>query len=150
MNPIVRPVPALGAAALVVLLATAPTGAVAQQPRFSNQPPHPGPEIQDRYLPWPLPPGAQQYADIDGRRMLQHVAEQAEISRRYRDQVHPKFWGRIIGTSADAESAEWLANHFRRIGLSDVRIQNFDLDPQWFPGEYSVVARSGGETLELA
>ena len=57
-------------------------------------------DAQGALLQWPLPPGAEQYADLDGRRMHQYVVEQAEISRRYRDAVHPKFWGRIIGTSA--------------------------------------------------
>ena len=40
------------------------------------------------------------------------VVEQVRISRRYRDTVHPKFWGRITGTSSDQESAEWLAAKF--------------------------------------
>ena len=105
--------------------------------------------VADASLQWPLPPGAEQYRDIDGRRMHRYVVEQAEISRRYRDQVHPKFWGRIIGSSADAESAEWLAEKFRAIGLSDVRIQNFDLEPQWFPQAYEVTVGSGGTTFEL-
>lgn len=107
-------------------------------------------DVQRRFLQWPLPSGAAQYADIDGRRMHHYVVEQAEISRRYRDEGHPKFWGRIIGTSADAESARWLSDKFRALGLSDVRIQSFDLAPQWFPGEYEVTVRSGGTTLELA
>ena len=106
-------------------------------------------DAPDAYLPWPLPPGAESYADIDGRRMHQYVVEQAEISRRYRDTVHPKFWGRIIGTSADAESAEWLLGKFRTIGLSDVRIQKFDLAPQWFPRTYSVTLRAGSTTFEV-
>ncbi|MGH9321936.1 MAG: M28 family peptidase [Vicinamibacteria bacterium] len=106
-------------------------------------------EAPVEYVHWPLPPGAEQYAEIDGRRMHRYVVEQAEISRRYRDAVHPKFWGRIIGTSADAESAEWLADKFRTIGLSDVRIQKFELAPQWFPGIYSVTVRSGSTTFEL-
>ncbi|HXV62588.1 MAG TPA: M28 family peptidase [Vicinamibacteria bacterium] len=112
--------------------------------------PIPTADVQDDFLPWPLPPGAEDYADIDGRRMHRYVVEQAEIARRYRDAVHPKFWGRIIGTSADAESASWLADKFRTIGLSNVRIQSFELVPQWFPGEYEVTARSGSTTLELA
>ncbi len=107
-------------------------------------------DVQDAFLEWPLPPGAEHYADIDGRRMHQYVVEQAEISRRYRDGGHPKFWGRIIGTSADAESAEWLAGEFRTIGLTDVRIQKFDLAPQWFPRTYSVTVRSGSATFEVA
>jgi hypothetical protein len=109
----------------------------------------PGGDVQSWFLPWPLPAGAERYADIDGRRMLGYVVEQAEISRRYRDEVHPKFWGRIIGTSADAESAAWLAGKFRSAGLSDVRIQELDLLPQWFPRTYRVTVTAGGETREL-
>jgi hypothetical protein len=106
-------------------------------------------DAQDTFLQWPLPPGAERYRDIDGRRMHRYVVEQAEISRRYRDAGHPKFWGRIIGTSADAESAEWLAGKFRTIGLSDVRVQKFDLAPQWLPRAYGVTVRSGDTTLEV-
>src|SRR3972149_2724024 len=72
----------------------------------------------DSLLRWPLPPGAEKYAAIDGKRMHRDVVAQALISRRYRDQVHPKFWGRIIGTSSDAESAEWLAPRFQELGVA--------------------------------
>ena len=106
-------------------------------------------DVQDAFLQWPLPPGADQYADIDGRQMLEYVVEQAEISRRYRDEIHPKFWGRIIGSESDAWSAEWLKDNFESIGLSDVRIQPFDLAPQWMPQTYEVVITSGSTTLEL-
>ena len=105
--------------------------------------------VQEAFLQWPLPSGAEHYADIDGRHMLEFVVEQVEISRRYRDQVHPKYWGRIIGTSSDAESAEWLQDKFEAIDLSDVRIQPFDLQPQWMPRSYEVSVTAGGTTLEL-
>jgi len=106
-------------------------------------------DVQDWYLQWPLPPGAEQYADIDGRRMHRHVVEQSEISRRYRDAGHPKFWGRITGSSADAESAEWLADKFRSVGVPDVRIQPLHLLPQWYPQSYRVTVSAGGVTQEL-
>ncbi len=77
------------------------------------------------------------------------VVAQAEIARRYRDQVNPKYWGRIIGHSSDAESKEWLLNRFRAAGLSDVRAQEFALVPQWYPRTYQAVLRSGGKTVEL-
>ena len=109
----------------------------------------PGPEVQDAYIQWPLPRGAERYADIDGRGMHRDVVAQAEIARRYRDEIHPKFWGRIIGFEGDTWAAEWLAGRFRSIGLSDVRIQEFDLVPQWFPRSYVVTVRSGGESKEL-
>src|SRR5262252_953080 len=105
--------------------------------------------LQAGLLQWPLPPGAQAYADIDGKRLHTYVVEQAEISRRYRDQGHPQFWGRITGTSGDVESADWLAAHFKRVGLSDVRIQPIDLPPQWMPDSWTITATAGEATLKL-
>ena len=103
----------------------------------------------DLLLRWALPPGAEAYADIDGRKLHEYVVEQAAISRRYRDQGHPRFWGRITGTSGDVESAAWLVAKFRKIGLSDVRIQPFELEPQWMPSSWAVKVTAGGETMEL-
>jgi peptidase M28-like protein len=109
----------------------------------------PSGKLEDALLEWPLPPGEQAYGKIDGRHLHRYVDEQAAIARRYRDQGHPKFWGRIIGSSADAESAEWLANKFRSSGLSDVRIQPLDLGPQWFPQRWSVAVTAAGKTITL-
>ena len=106
-------------------------------------------DLDDAFLQWPLPPGAQMYADIDGRHLHTYVVDQAAISRRYRDGGHPQFWGRITGTSGDAESAEWLAGHFKRIGLTDVRVQPIDLPPQWMPQAWTIAATSGSSTLQL-
>ena len=106
-------------------------------------------DVQDAYLQWPLPTSAKQYAGIDGRRMLEDVVAQVEISRRYRDEVHPKYWGRIIGTSSDAESANWLQARYEAIGLSDIHIQSFDLAPQWRPQTYEVTVTAGDTTIEL-
>jgi hypothetical protein len=103
----------------------------------------------DGLLRWPLPPGAEAFAAIDGKRMHRDVAAQSEISRRFRDNGHPKYWGRIIGTASDTESAEWLAGRFRSIGLTDVRVQPFDLMPQWTPNAWTVSVTGGGKTLTL-
>lgn len=105
--------------------------------------------LDGAFLEWPLPPGGQAYADIDGRHLHAYVVDQAAIARRYRDQGHPQFWGRITGTSSDTESAEWLAGRFTRIGLSDVRIQPIDLPPQWMPQSWTITAASGATTLPL-
>ncbi len=32
-------------------------------------------DIQDAFLQWPLPPGAEAYGDIDGRHLLEYVVE---------------------------------------------------------------------------
>src|SRR6478672_10906975 len=101
------------------------------------------------YLEWPLPAADQKYGAIDGHHLHDLVVEQAKISERYRDQGHPKFWGRIIGTSADQEAAEWMAAKFKALGMTDVRIQPFDLVPQWMPQTWTVTVTAGGKTKEL-
>ena len=106
-------------------------------------------DIQDEFLPWPLPPGAEAYADIDGRRMHADVVEQAQISRRYRDQVHPKFWGRIIGSSSDAESAEWLAGQVPRRACPTSASSRSTSPRSGSPQDYQVTVASGGKTVEL-
>jgi hypothetical protein len=108
-------------------------------------------KLDEAFLRWPLPPGAAPYATIDGRHIHALVVEQAMISRRYRDEGHPLYWGRPIGSSADAESAEWLAAKFRRIGLSDVRVQQLPIpDPVWEPVQpWEVTATNGSKTLHL-
>ena len=107
------------------------------------------PRLDDAFLRWPLPAGAERYAAIDGKRMHRDVVEQVLISRRYRDNVHPKFWGRITGASSDHESAEWLAAKFKNAGLSGVRIQPLDLEPQWMPQTWSAVVTGAGKTVRL-
>ena len=105
--------------------------------------------VQDSLIAFPLPKNEQAYASIDGKKMHKYVVELAQISRRYRDSGHPKFWGRIIGTSSDRETEEWLAGKFRTLGLSDVRIQHLDLPPQWIPQNWDVAMTSGGATIHL-
>jgi hypothetical protein len=118
-------------------------------PAAASQPPSDPDAVDESLLRWPLPAGAENLADIDGKRMHRDVVAQARISRRYRDAGHPKFWGRIIGTSSDAESAAFLAARFREAGLSEVRIQPLDLTPQWMPRSWEVSVTAGGETRAL-
>ena len=125
---------------------TSPSGAAAPQTTLLAAP---SGRLDDALLEWPLLPAQQAYGKIDGRRLHRYVEEQAAISRKYRDQGHPKFWGRIIGSSADAESAEWLASKFKSLGMSDVRIQPLALDPQWFPQQWQVTVTGGGKTIAL-
>ena len=105
--------------------------------------------LEDSYLRWRLLPAEQAYLSIDGKHLKQYVEEQTAISRRYRDHGHPQFWGRITGTEADAENAQWLLDKFRKIGLSDVHEQSLDLPPQWAPASWSVAASAGGKTVAL-
>lgn len=97
-----------------------------------------------------LAPSEQAYAAIDGTHLMQYVNDMTAISRRYRDRGHPQFWGRITGTDADAENAQWMLDKFKQLGLADVHQQMFDLPPQWMPRSWSVTASGGGTTLEVA
>jgi hypothetical protein len=106
-------------------------------------------DLEDAYLRWPLPAAARQYEAIDGKHLSTYVADQVGIARRYRDQGHPQFWGRIIGTSGDAESAEWVAGRFKGAGLTDVRIQPIDLVPQWMAHSWQVEVSAGGTATPL-
>jgi peptidase M28-like protein len=103
----------------------------------------------DDYLRWPLPPSEQAYAGLSGKRIKGYINEITAISRKSRD-AGEQYWGRITGTPYDRMTAEWIAAQFRRIGLEQVRIQDFDkLPPQWFPTSWEVSVAGGGRTVPL-
>src|SRR5437868_14650770 len=81
---------------------------------------------------------ADSYSSIDGTHLKAYVEELAAMSRRYRDNGHPQFWGRIIGSEADAGNGRWLMAKLKALGLADVREQPLDLPPQWMPQSWRV------------
>lgn len=112
----------------------------------------PGPPeypLDQSFLHWPLPSGEERYGRIDGKHLKTYVDALAQMSRDYRDQGH-QYWGRIMGTSADAESARWMAERFRQIGLEEVRLQPFDVPETVMPDRWSAVAESKGESVALS
>lgn len=134
----------------VVLLTVGSIRAQAQEatPQANVRPPGDPPHQRDSEVGWRLAPDDQKYAAIDGEHLKQHVADQTAISRKYRDEGH-QFWGRIIGTSADTENAQWMMDKFKQIGLSDIHEQMFDLPPQWMPQSWSVSGFRNGKILNL-
>jgi hypothetical protein len=106
--------------------------------------------LEDTYLNWPVAPSEHPYMAIDGKHLHDYVSEITAISRRYRDNGHPQFWGRLEGTEGDVESAQWVFDKLKKAGLTDVRMQQFDLPPQWMPQSWEVIASSGGKTLNIA
>jgi hypothetical protein len=104
--------------------------------------------LEDGFLKWRLLPSEHPYAAIDGKHLEQYITEFVQIAYRYRDQGH-QWWGRIQGTSADVESAQWMIDKFNKIGLSDVHNVPIDLPPQWFANSFQVTAVGGGKTLNL-
>ena len=139
-------VAAFGGPAIVAQQQAQSPAAPPRQPSPANMPLA---TLDDMFVRFPLPPGQQAYADLDGKHMHPYVVEQANVSRKYRDAGHPRFWGRIIGTSADVEDATWLLAKFTAAGLADVHSQSFDLVPQWFPESWEVTVSGAGKTMTL-
>ena len=110
-----------------------------------TEPPHKRPAE----VGWRLAPSEQTYASIDGDHLKKYVEDLTAMLRRYRDNGHPQFWGRIIGTEADEENARWLMDRLKAIGLGDVREQEFDLPPQWMPKSWSVALTANGKTVSV-
>ena len=130
---------------------TAAPAAQAGQATAAGRGTRPAPvfKLEDNFLQWRLLPNEKQYESIDGKKMLGYVNDLAAISRHYRDSGHPQFWGRVIGSSADTEDAQWLMAKFTQLGLQDVHEEAIDLAPQWFPQSWDLTATSGGKSLKL-
>jgi hypothetical protein len=95
-----------------------------------------------------LAPGNEVYRPLDGHRMKRLVDEQTAIARRYRDAGH-QYWGRIIGTAADHETASWMAERLRQAG-AEVRLEPLDLPPQWVPQSWEASVAGADEVVTLA
>lgn len=97
-----------------------------------------------------LPPDAAPYKDIDGHRLYGYVEDLVGIARRYRDNGHPQFWGRWIGSTAEHQAADYIAKKFKGAGLSDVHIQAVtDPVPQWAPKSWEVSLMAGSQPMKL-
>ena len=129
--------------------AAPPAGAAAPAARGPASPPTPVFTLANHFLQWRLLPGEKAYEAIDGNHLLQYVSDLAAISRKYRDAGHPQFWGRIIGSSADQDDAQWLMSRMTQIGLTDIRMDPIDLAPQWFPQSWDLTATAAGKSLRL-
>jgi hypothetical protein len=103
-------------------------------------------DVDSSYPRVPLAPGDEAYAGLDGARLKQFVNDVTAISLRSRDEGI-KYWGRIAGSKANTEMLEYTARRFREFGLQDVRMQYFDLPPQWFALDWEVKATGSGQTL---
>jgi hypothetical protein len=102
----------------------------------------------DQFMRWSYPPGDRPYQDLDGFRIKRQIAEVTAISRKSRDDGN-QYWGRIAGTPYDKMTTDWVEAQFKRIGLEQVRQQEFVLPPQWFPTSWELSATAAGSTLSM-
>jgi hypothetical protein len=102
----------------------------------------------DAYPRFPLPPGNEAYAHVDGLKMKGVIDEITAISRRSRDDGN-QYWGRIAGTPYDRMAQDWIMEQFRNIGLKDVRRQELTMKPLWYPESWKAEMISAGKTSAL-
>src|SRR5260370_27532713 len=102
----------------------------------------------EAYPRFPLPPGNAAYAHVDGLKMKEVVEQIAAISRRSRDDGN-QYWGRIAGTPYDRMTEDWVAEQFRAIGLQNVRRQELDMKPLWYPESWKADVAVAGATTVL-
>lgn len=60
-----------------------------------------------------------------------------------------QYWGRIAGTPYDRMAAEWVMAQFKRVGLEQVHMQEFDLPEQWFPTSWDVTVKGSVTTVPI-
>jgi hypothetical protein len=103
----------------------------------------------DAYPRFPLPPGNEAYAHVDGLKMKAVVDQITAISRMSRDDG-VQYWGRIPGTKYDRMTEDWVMGEFQKIGLQDVRRQELTMKPLWYPQSWKAEAMIGGKSFALA
>src|SRR5947207_14506256 len=86
----------------------------------------------EAYPRFPLPPGNDAYAHVDGLKMKAVIEQNTAISRKSRDDGN-QYWGRIPGTPYDRMMQDWVIDQFQKIGLKDVRRQALDIKELWYP-----------------
>src|ERR1700754_1854320 len=87
------------------------------------------------YIRFPLPKGAEAYADVDAMAIKATIREITAISRKSRDDGN-QYWGRIPGTPYDRMTTDWVMGKFKALGLQEVRRQDIDMRPLWYPASW--------------
>jgi peptidase M28-like protein len=101
------------------------------------------------YIRFPLPKGAEAYADVDAMAIKATIGDITAISRKSRDDGN-QYWGRIPSTPYDRMTEDYVMDRFKKLGLQDVHRQEIDMRPLWFPTAWSAEAVAGGKTTKLA
>jgi hypothetical protein len=100
------------------------------------------------YIRFPLPPGADAYADVDAMTIKSMIGEITAISRKSRDDGN-QYWGRIPGTPYDRMTQDWVIGQFKKLGLQEIRRQEIAMRPLWYPTAWSAAFTVGGRTTAL-
>src|SRR5579871_1567541 len=101
------------------------------------------------YVRFPLPPGEEKYASIQGAELKKITADIVAISEKSRADGN-LYYGRITGTPYDKMTSDYVLAAFKKLGLEQTREQEFSLSPQWFPRAWQVELISGSKHTPLA
>src|SRR5258707_180895 len=102
----------------------------------------------DAYPRFPLPPGNAAYAHVDGLKMKAVVQQIAAIYRKSRDERN-HYLDRIAGNPYDRMTEDWDMEQFRANGLENVRRQELDMKPLWYPQSWKAEVSVAGATTAL-
>ncbi len=102
----------------------------------------------EEYIRFPLPPGAEAYADVDAKKIKAVMGEITAISRKSRDDGN-QYWGRIPGTPYDRMAQEFILGRFKQLGLKDIRRQDIAMKPLWYPTAWSAEFTVDGRATAL-
>jgi peptidase M28-like protein len=103
----------------------------------------------DAYPRFPLLPGQEAYKDVDGLKIKAVVKQITAISDKSRD-AGDFYWGRITGTPYDRMTTDWMLDQFRKLGLENVRRDEFTAAPLWYPTSVSASYTGAGKTEKLS
>jgi hypothetical protein len=86
------------------------------------------------YPVYPLKPGQEAYADVDGYHLKDIIKQITAISLKSLDSGQ-QFWGRVLGTPTHLEATEFMAKEWEKLGL---KVQRIDyVNPTvWLPRKW--------------
>jgi len=99
------------------------------------------------YPVYPLKPGQEAYADVDGYRIKETIKKITAISLQSLD-AGELYWGRIPGTKYHHVAMDFMAAEYAHLGLQ-VRRQPVDMTPLWYPTKLTASYAAGTKTGTL-
>ena len=102
----------------------------------------------EAYPRYPLLPGQEAYADVDGLKIKSVVKQITAISDKSRD-AGDFYWGRITGTPYDRMTTDWMLGQFQQLGMENVHREPFTAAPLWYPTSVTASYASDGKTEKL-
>ena len=98
------------------------------------------------YPAFPLLPGQEAYADVDGFKIKELLKEFTAIALQSKAEGE-QFWGRIPGTKYDRMTTELMAQKYAALGL-EVKRQPFTERPIWYPTKWEMSYSAGGAPMK--